>query len=222
MGRKFYILILVFLVLPLPMSGQDGNDPVRVPVLAFRSNLLLPLMNIGVEVPLTDYVSIEADFYSPWLPREVFDSNPSGYRYCIQTLAGAVGCRYWPGDTHRGRSGGGHRLCGHSIGFVASGGIYDFEWDWNGQQGEFVFIGADYLYALPVGRGGVRFEFNLGVGFGVNWYNNYYVQSGNARLLDDGGPQFRHLSAPIRLGISLVLPVFRSARAGEMEDDGYE
>ena len=50
------------------------------PVIALRSNLLLPLMNVGVQVPLGNRFSIGADWYYPFIRREWPPYQPWGLR----------------------------------------------------------------------------------------------------------------------------------------------
>lgn len=191
-------------------KGFRKDSLFRTPVIAFRSNILVPLMNIGVEVPVSNRVSLEADFYSPWAMREWVDKKMPAHQYCFQFVGGTVGCRFWTGEFHNAKTGDPrYRLRGHSIGIVASGGVYDLGWDWKGQQGEFAFLGADYLYGLPLGKGGAHFEFNIGVGYGINRYNNYVVRHEGGKLVNDGGKQVRYRPVPIRVGISVAIPVFK-------------
>lgn len=212
------------MILPITAIARDNNVQAeesrgrfkkdslfKVPVFAFRSNLLVaPLMNIGIEVPICNRISLEADFYSPWAKREWTDKFMPSHKGCVQIAGGTIGCRYWFGRQHRNNGGDARcRLLGHSLGLVAAGGIYDVERDWKGQQGEGVFVGVDYLYAHPVGKGGVHFEFNIGAGYGIKRYNNYNVRYEGGKLIDDGGRQRRHLPLPVRLGISLVVPICR-------------
>ena len=39
----------------------------RKPVVAVRSNLLVPALNVGVEVPIGTNWSVAADYYFPWV-----------------------------------------------------------------------------------------------------------------------------------------------------------
>jgi hypothetical protein len=40
--------------------------PVRIPIFSLRTNLLVPALNIGAELPLGDRWSLAADYYFPW------------------------------------------------------------------------------------------------------------------------------------------------------------
>lgn len=180
----------------------------RVPVVALRSNLLCPLMNIGVEVPLSNRFSIGADWYYPWAMRPWMNSVFSAQKYCMQGLAASIEVRWWLGDKHSASSGDPrYRLRGHSIGVVATGGYYDGEYDWKGEQGEFIALGVDYMYALPLGKGGVHFEFDLGAGFALNSYRRYNVRYEGGHLIGDGPRATRYSPVPLRARISLVIPI---------------
>lgn len=208
MKRKIYILLPAILLSALSASGQVRNDSISV--LAFRSNLLIPLTNIGIEIPISNRISIEGDFYSPWIMREWIDKRHPSHQNCFQLVAGTIGGRFWlDGIRNHKESDPLRCLRGHSVGIIASGGIYDFEQEWKGQQGEFAFLGIDYLYGLPLGKGGAHLEFNIGIGYGFNRYHNYDVRYEGGRLISDGGGRIRHRAVPIRLALSLAIPIFR-------------
>lgn len=182
----------------------------RTPVMAFRSNLLVPLMNVGVEVPLSERFSLGADWYWPWAMRSWMNTGLPSQKYCVQGLAGSLEARWWLGKSHSTVNGDSrYRLCGHSIGIIATGGYYDMEYDWSGEQGEFIALGADYMYSLPLGKGGVHFDFDLGIGWCVNRYRKYDVRVEGGHLIGDGPRAIRELPVPIRARFSLVIPVFR-------------
>ncbi len=185
----------------------------RYPVFAFRSNLLLPLTNIGVEVPLGNRFSLGADFYSPWIPRDLFP-DVKRREWCFQLQTLSLEGRYWFGKKHSNSVADNrrYRLSGHSIGLMAMAGYYDLGMNWKGVQGEFLAVGLDYLYAVALGRrGGVHMEFELGVG---------YVMSPGARNYEvyvEGGKLFEASSVtrdinfigPVRASVSLVVPIFK-------------
>lgn len=187
------------------------NDSLyRVPVVALRSNLLLPLLNIGVEVPLSNRFSLGADILYPWSQRSWMNHFFPSQKYCLQALAGSLEARWWLGDIHSVESGNPrYRLRGHSLALVATGGYYDLEYDWKGQQGEFLAVGLDYMYALPLGRGGVHFEFGLGIGYAVNTYRDYDVRYEGGRLIGAGQKAMRHSPVPVRARFALVVPIHK-------------
>jgi len=188
-------------------AGFRRDSSFRIPVMAFRSNLLMPLMNIGVEVPLSNRFSLGADWYCPWAFRNWSNRVLPSQMYCAQMLFGSIEARWWLGRLHSQGSDPKYRLRGHSIGLVGIGGYYDLEYDGKGQQGEFYGLGLDYMYSLPLGKGGAHMEFSLGAGCVWNPYRNYQVRTEGGYLTADGGPQSRFMPVPLRVGISLSIPV---------------
>lgn len=182
----------------------------RVPVVGLRSNLLLPLLNVGAEVPLSNRFSIGADMYYPWMQRAWMNRLFPVQKYCAQALAASLEARWWLGKIHSEDNGDPrYRLRGHSIGVIATGGYYDLEYDWKGEQGEFLALGLDYMYALPLGKGGVHFEFDLGVGYAVNTYRDYDVRYEGGRLIGKGQKAVRHMVVPLRARFALVVPIHK-------------
>lgn len=182
----------------------------RVPVVALRSNLLLPLLNFGVEVPLSDRFSLGADIMYPWAQRAWLNHFLPAQKYCAQALVGSLEARWWLGDIHSsGKGDPRYRLRGHSLGLIATGGYYDMEYDWRGQQGEFLALGLDYMYALPLGKGGIHFELGLGIGYAVNTYRDYDVRYEGGHLIGNGRKAMRHLPVPVRARFALVVPIYK-------------
>jgi len=187
-------------------KGFRRDSLFRVPAVALRSNLLAPLMNIGVEVPLSNRFSIGVDWYYPWAFRNWIDSCLPSQMYCFQTLFVSVEARWWLGKIHSPSEDRRYRLRGHSIGVSISGGYYDFEYDGTGQQGEFLSTGLDYLYALPLGKGGAHLEFTLGVGVAWNPYRDYNVRHEGGYLIAEGEKSTRIIPVP-KAGISICIPI---------------
>lgn len=180
----------------------------RIPIVALRSNLLLPLLNVGAEVPLSNRFSIGADMYYPWMQRAWMNRFFPSQKHCVQALAASIEARWWLGGIHSNENGDPrYRLRGHSLGIVATGGYYDMEYNWSGEQGEFIALGFDYMYALPLGKGGVHFEFDLGVGYAVNTYRDYDVRYEGGRLIGKGQKAIRHMPVPVRARFALVVPI---------------
>ena len=147
-------LALSLLLLELGGEGrlyaQNGHTDtvyitrmVRVPdysdrqmLFALRTNFLaIPLANLGIEVPLDRRWSIGADIYYPWIRRPGHAEGVDRNGVCNELLAADVELRYW--FPRKGMQGG-QRLLGHSIGFYGATGMYDFERNWSGIQGEFL------------------------------------------------------------------------------------
>lgn len=196
-----------------PQTAPRSID--GTPAVALRTNLLLPLMNVGVEVPLTNRFSLGASWSYPWLMRSWIDAVLPPHKFCAQALAGSLEGRWWLGEGHCEGADTRGRLRGHSVGAVLSGGCYDWEYDARGQQGEFAAIGVDYLFSLPLGRGGIHLEFNVGVGIALNWNRSYTVPYEGGFLIADSEKSMRVRPVPIRAGVCLCVPIMR-------KEDGHE
>ena len=170
----------------------------RTPVFAVRTNALaIPLLNLGVEVPINRNWSVAADYYYPWFFRG------SNMRNCNQILAFDVEGRYWFSDDRLSNE---TRLLGHSVGLYVAGGYYDFERDWSGHQGEFVNVGADYVYAIPIMGGLMNLEFELGLGY-IYSRALPYKYIADKFYLDNNVAQHIHWFGPTRAQVSVSVPV---------------
>lgn len=182
----------------------------RTPVFAFTTNLLLPLLNAGFEVPLGNRWSIEGDAYWPWAWRLWSNQVLPSQQYCYQTMSFSLGGRYWFGSAHQNKPEyGKYRMTGHSLGLIVQGGYYDLCYDWKGGQGEFIAVGLGYKYGLPVGKGGVRFEFELAAGVAYTLWRGYEVHEPAGRLIGNWNDGARFVPVPVRLGVNLVVPIFK-------------
>ena len=190
----------------------------RRPVLALRSNLLLPLLNVGVEYPISNRWSVAADFYYPWCPREWMNAWTPSQMNCLQGLGGYLEGRFWFGAEHRASEPdyGKYRLLGHSLGLIAGAAYYDVEYQGGGRQGELFAAGLGYTYALPLGKkGGVHMEFDIAVGAVYHMWHPYDVREVGGYLLrrkDENSVGIYTVNEwrvlPIRAGVSLVVPIF--------------
>ena len=164
-----------------------------------RTNLLLPLMNIGVEVPIGQRWSVAADYNFPWIPRK------SNHKNCFQIDGFALEGRYWLGN--RSDLPKEKRLLGHSVGLFTMAGHYDLERNYKGHQGEYILGGVDYLYAIPIFKGKLHLEFSLGVGF-------LYSEATHYEVFEEGGRGYRDKDfrkkieyfGPLKAGVALVVP----------------
>ena len=190
----------------------------REPVFAFRTNLLLPAMNLGVEVPIGNRWSVAVDWYYPWAWRLWMNAEFPAQKNCFQMLGGYAEARYWLGKTHRpGDDNRKYRLGGHSIALVGAAGYYDFGREWTGHQGEIGAIGLDYLYSRILGKGGAHLDFDLALGYAFTQYRDYVVYEEGGKLFGDGTQYRLGRFIPIKAGVSLVVPIFRQIRKEDAE-----
>lgn len=219
-------------VIPVPQDPQPQQQPEPLPepiqevtsmpeyipepvieikrrkmIMAARTNLLVPGMNVGLEFPIKDNWSIGLDYYFPWALSKNND-------WCLETLGGFIEARYWfPGSKYKWTDA--ERLQGHSIGVYGGVGYYDYQMKADGLQGEYIDVGVDYTFALPVAKGKLRMEFNLGVGFIRSWYRPYYMSSDYADLIKEPGILYNttNFFGPTRAGISLVVPIVAKSKS---------
>ena len=170
-------------------------------ILAARTNLLIPGLNFGVEVPIGMNWSIGLDYYYPWA---VSAEN----KWCGEMLGWFIDGKYWiTGDKYKWDVNS--KLKGHAVGLYAGLGYYDYQKITNGVQGEYVDFGVDYTFALPVAQDKLRLEFNLGVGFIYTLYRPYYPSSDFEDLIKEPGVKYRttNFIGPTRASVSLVYPI---------------
>ncbi|MBO7219568.1 MAG: DUF3575 domain-containing protein [Alistipes sp.] len=190
------------------VSQTKQITPPRKPVVAVRSNLLVPALNVGVEVPIGTNWSIGADYYYPWVwPKK--DNKD-----CFELLAWGIEGRYWFGKSRTVFD----RLQGHSLGLYGYMGYYDFERNFHGHQGEFVNIGVDYTYAMAVGKKkSVYFEFSLGVGYIYSQARKYTVIEAGSPLISDKITKKIGYFGPTKANISLVVPIFQKVKHNDKQ-----
>ena len=182
-------------------------------IMAIRTNLLLPLMNIGVEYPISKHWSLEADWNYPWIWPRIANKD------CIEMLSLSVGARWWmrkPADkTWRGRT----DLAGPSLGISMLAGYYDFERDYSGRQGEFCGLSLDFTWAVRLGKKKLtRMEFTVGGGYLYTPSRKYHVEQERGKLLYDTR-EGTHWLGPTRAAVSIVFPLSRKARHKQSPDE---
>ena len=188
-------------VKPLPAPTTE-----RKPVVALRSNLLVPALNVGVEVPIGTHWSVGADYYFPWIWPKRDNKN------CFEFLGWGIEGRYWFGKNRTVLD----RLQGHSIGLYGYMGYYDFERNYHGHQGEFVNVGLDYTYAMAVGKKrAVHFEFSLGLGYIYSSARKYTVIEPGSPLISDKRTKKVGFFGPTKANISLVVPIFQKVKPND-------
>lgn len=170
-------------------------------IFAARTNLLIPGLNIGIEIPMGNHWSIGVDYYYPW-------AVSSENRWCGEMLGLFVDTKYWiTGEKYRWSRDS--RLKGHAIGLYAGAGYYDYQKIDRGAQGEYVDFGMDYTFATPIADDKLRLEFNIGVGLIRTWYRPYYPSSDFSDLIKEPGVKYRSTNfvGPTRASVSLVYPI---------------
>lgn len=177
------------------------NGDYRKTVIAVRTNLLNFAANFGFEIPIGDHWSIGTDYYFPWW-------LGAHNKYCFQFTQWQFDARYWfKSDKYRWTDAS--KLKGHAVGFYAGAGYYDFQKRMKlGYQGEFINVGFDYTYALPIAHDHLRLEFNIGLGYVYTTARHYTPTPDYDYLIRD--PKVRHENhhyfGPTRACVSLVWP----------------
>lgn len=181
---------------------QKWDEPTwRKTILAARSNLLVPGLNVGLEFPIRQNWSVGVDYYYPW-------AVSKGNRWCGEMLGLFVDAKYWfPGKKNEWQDDS--KLKGHAVGLYAGAGYYDYQNIRRGAQGEYIDFGVDYTYALPVANDHLRLEFNVGLGFIRTWYRPYNPSTDFEDLIKEPGVKYRatNFVGPTRASISLVYPI---------------
>lgn len=173
-------------------------------IVAFKSNLLVPLLNIGMDVPIGDHFSLGLNYYYPWW-------LDKGNRYCAEMVGLFADMKYWFGD-ELGDWGWTpeSKLKGHAIGVYGGVGYYDYQWLKSGYQGEYFDIGFDYTYSIPVGsRDQFRLEFNIGFGW-IRTQRRHYTPTDDWEILiKDPNVKYElnDFFGPTRVGVSFVWPI---------------
>ncbi len=192
------------------LLAKDSIKPriveMRKPVMALRSNLLVPALNVGVEVPIGKNWSVAADYYFPWVWPKRDNKN------CFELLSWGIEGRYWFGRNRTVFD----RLQGHSVGVYGYMGYYDFERNYHGHQGEFMNVGIDYTYAMAVGKKKqVHFEFSLGFGYIYSQARKYTVIESHGPLISDKITKKVGFVGPTKANISLVVPIFQKVKPND-------
>ena len=184
---------------PVPQTCPITSS--RLTILAPRTNLLMPGLSIGVEVPIKKNWSVGFNYSYPW-----FVSSEN--KWCVEKLSWMLDAKYWFTNDKTEWSDD-SKLKGHGIGLYAGLGYYDFQNNVKGAQGEFVDFGVDYTYALPIANDKLRFEFNIGLGFIKTYYRPYTPSSDYEDLIKEPGVKYRSTNfvGPTRAGVSLVYPI---------------
>ena len=183
-------------------------------VLAAKTNLLfdaLTALNVEVEVPISDRISLLAEDVFPWWE--------TGNKYCFQMWEMGAEARYWFKPWEKV---GTEKLRGWFAGLYGMSAIYDFQLDRSlNYQGEYWSAGITGGYALPIGRKKrVNLEFSLGLGYLQTQYRHYMPTENYDKLIrdryHDGKASYW---GPTKAKISLVIPINFNTQAKEVRHD---
>lgn len=195
------------IIVPAPCPVVEEKKMLFAP----RTNLLVPGLNVGLEFPIKNHMSLGIDYYYPWA---VSDRN----RWCCEMLGLFVDAKFWiTGEKYRWTKA--DRLQGHAIGIYGGAGYYDYQYIEEGYQGEYIDTGIDYTFGLPVGPKGnkwMRMEFNIGVGWIRTWARHYSPSDDFTQLIKDPGVKnlvFDYFG-PTRASVSLLLPISATRKKG--------
>lgn len=192
---KLRVLPLITAILiSCPLSYAQAGS------VAIRTNLLLPLLNAGLEVPLPGYFSISGDFYFPWLG---YDSANS---YCLQVALADLQVHWWlnPLNSEGQRA---NTMTRWAVSLGTCMGKYDLERNMKGFQGEIICLYLDCGYTFRL-AGNFRLTLSAGAGVAQIPYREYTVYSEGGGLIMDKAYDIRERWAgPIHAGVVLSLPV---------------
>lgn len=199
------------------LSLADYNEPLqtfaaldqgplyqRVPLFAVKTNLLfdaISVLNVEVEVPIKDRFSINAAWTFPW-----WVTKNNGY--ALELLLGTLEGRYWFGDRSNHS-----KLTGWFLGGYAEGGIYDFQWNDNGYQGEiYTSLGLTAGYAHTINKKEtLRMEYSAGAGYFTTGYRYYEGRLSNKYLVWQYDGRYAWLG-PTKAKVSLVWMIHKNRR----------
>lgn len=120
--------------------------------------------------------------------------------------------KYWFGKNRTEED----KMTGHALGVYAGAGYYDYQKLRSGYQGEYIDVGVDYTYAIPVAKGKLRMEFNVGIGWIHTVARHYTPTEDYTELIRDPGIKHRKYNffGPTRASVSFVVPIRVKVRKG--------
>ncbi len=179
------------------------------PLFAVKSNLLYDaatVLNFEIEVPIGERFSVAGEWIFPWWCND--DGTKGSERRRTQLLNGTLEGRYWLGKRSRYQ-----RLCGWFGGVYMGFGLYDFEREAVGYQGEScVNVGVSGGFSHLLNRvGSLRMEYSLGFGYFSSDYQYYEATYGSDKawhpiILEEGRFKWFGLT---RAKVSLVWMITR-------------
>lgn len=173
-----------------PEFVQEGAYKQKEYIFNLKTNLLLPLLNVGLEVPIKEKYTVGLEYYYPWI-------KPSSDKWCAQMMAWFLEAKYWIKNKH-------------GFGVYTGVGYYDYQDSKSGDQGEFVDVGVDYTYSISVGaKKWMKIQFNLGLGYVFTTARHYHPTEDYEHLIKDPTVKRKnsHFVGPTRAGVSLVFPI---------------
>lgn len=202
---------------PLKNEGWFKHEKKLLrPLAAAKTNLLLPFLNAGVLVPVSNRWSFGGELYYPWIPRPLADSWSEPGQNCYQLFGAMAEARLWLGRMHgKDASLSRYRLLGHSLGLICTAACYDWQRNWSGHQGEYYSMGIGYMYSCPLGKECavyMQFEFALGVAmlerhpYSVYEAGGYLIRDKDEKQQSIRNIRSMHYGIPAKLGVSLVVP----------------
>lgn len=178
-----------------------AKTPEKIRLFDVRTNLLLPLLNVGVEIPTKGRNTIGFDIYYPWFAPVNEDA------FCAEMLAARVGSRWWFRKRAVLFRNGRNTMTGPCAGISALGGYFDFGNRGKGDQGEMVGGSADFGWAWELGRRGIRLELCAGIG-AVYVQTRTYETGILGRLVNRDNILSRNIwMGPTRLELTLNIPI---------------
>ncbi|MFI3322779.1 MAG: DUF3575 domain-containing protein [Rikenellaceae bacterium] len=187
------------------------------PLFALKTNLLFDtasLINVEIEVPISESFSVAGEWIFPWWKWD--NGKENSQRNRVQLLNANFEGKYWFGDrAYR------PKLTGWFAGVYVGGGLYDFEWDKKGYQGEFLIAGGiSGGYAHIINKSGsLRMEYSLGLGIlrtRYTYYNAMYDIDNSWHAIKQRTGNYTWVG-PTKAKVSLVWIVNRRVMKGGVQ-----
>ena len=195
------------------------------PWLAVKTNLigdvlLTPNVELEAQLGRNSRWSIMVEDWFPWFltnKREVSDLRigkssmfPTKYSYEIWTIGAEL--RYWM----RPRCAEARPwLTGTFLGAYCATGKYDWEWDSNGDQGEFISSGLSFGWAWPLAR---HWNMELSVSAGAIWgpRRHYHGEFDDMHLIWKYTDNIFYIGpTKLKLSIAWLIPSLRRQKGGD-------
>ena len=196
MGKRALLISLLSFI----SCALCGAQEIRHNIIALRTNLLLPLLNAGLEVPVSSHLSVSGDVYYPWIG---FDKANAS---CVQAGLADIQIHWFlKPRTIRGYKG--NTMTGPVISLGACSGLYDFERNMKGFQGEIAGVYLDFGYAFyPSDH--YRISLSIGAGVARLPYRTYTVYSEGGRLIRDNSKvdYLKQWIGPLHASVVLQVP----------------